>query len=192
LTRWLSESILGRHSSLRSTTEVSLVKFFGVGLLLLSALMLFGFLRSDVDPSAPATVIALLIVVGLPALGGGALHWKQFGDPARLPQRRDELRRQTLQAEVLKLAGRHQGKLTVVRGPSPRSQAASSPDMRRAAFLLLAAACTNDSAVDASHAITETRGDTIIVRTLGVGDVALATLTPELSVVRFRIDWPPP
>ena len=41
--------------------------FGGVGLLLLALFMLVGFLRADVDASAPATLVAVLIGVGLPA-----------------------------------------------------------------------------------------------------------------------------
>lgn len=54
--------------------------------------------------------------------------------------------------------------------------------MRRASLLLLAVGCTSETAEDASRGATETRGDTVIVRTLGAGDVVPATLTPELSI----------
>lgn len=87
--------------------------FGGGGLLLLALFMLVGFLRADVDASAPATLIAVLIGVGLPAAGGVALIARP-GARRRLEQRREELRRQTLEAEVLRLAARHGGRLTVV------------------------------------------------------------------------------
>lgn len=131
-------------------------RFFGVGLLLLSLLMLYGFLRSDVDPSAPATVIALLIVVGLPALGGGALLWRQLGDPARNAQRRDALRRQTLQSEVLKLAGRHQGKLTVV---EVMSEMALTPEVAKETLDGLMTAGLADIEVTESGVLVYAFGD---------------------------------
>ncbi|HEX7089523.1 MAG TPA: hypothetical protein VF192_05265 [Longimicrobiales bacterium] len=87
--------------------------FGGGGLLLLALFMLVGFLRADVDASAPATLVAVLIGVGLPAFGGVALIARP-GARRRLARRREELRRQTLEAEVLRLAGRHGGRLTVV------------------------------------------------------------------------------
>lgn len=90
-------------------------KLIGGGALLLVALsMLVGFLRADVDPSAPATILALLIGVAVPAGAGMALiraHMRVGGTASR---RREELVRETLAAEVLRLAGQHDGRLTVV------------------------------------------------------------------------------
>jgi hypothetical protein len=60
------------------------------------------------------TAIALVIGAGLPAAGGVALLRGHFGAGRALALRRDQLRRQTLDSEVLRLAGRRSGKLTVV------------------------------------------------------------------------------
>lgn len=76
----------------------------GVGLLVLSLFMLMGFLRSDANVGAPATIAALLITVALPAAGGVALLTRRFRRSARLTTRKELLRQQTLEAEVLRLA----------------------------------------------------------------------------------------
>ena len=86
----------------------------GILLILTSLFMVTGFLRADVDPSAPATFVAMLIAVVLPAAGGVALLARHFGAGKRLAARRDILRRQTMDAEILRLAAEHGGKLTVV------------------------------------------------------------------------------
>lgn len=84
----------------------------GAGLLLLALFMLFGFLRSSAALSSPATIVALLVTVGLPAVGGVALLRGRLGGPSRA--RLDRLRQQTLEAEVLRLAVQHRGRLTAV------------------------------------------------------------------------------
>jgi hypothetical protein len=86
----------------------------GSGLLLIALLMLVGFLRSDVSASAPATLVAVLIGVVLPAGGGVALLASHFGAGRRIGERREQLRRQTLESEILRLAGQRGGKLTMV------------------------------------------------------------------------------
>ncbi len=86
----------------------------GAGLLVLSLLMFLGFLRSDAVLAAPETVVALLLTVGLPAAGGAALLRGRAGGRRRLAERKALLRRRTLDAEILRLAGRSGGKLTVV------------------------------------------------------------------------------
>lgn len=85
-----------------------------VALLLLSLFMLFGFLRSGAAIGAPATIFALLLTVGLPAAGGIALLAGRVRGRNRLGARREQLRRQTIDAEILRLAEQHAGKLTVV------------------------------------------------------------------------------
>lgn len=86
----------------------------GVALLLLSLFMLLGFLRSDAALSAPATVAALLITVALPGVGGIALMSGRFGRRKQLAERRDRLRQQTFESEILRLAAQRGGRLTVV------------------------------------------------------------------------------
>ncbi|MGH7576006.1 MAG: hypothetical protein ACREM1_12890 [Longimicrobiales bacterium] len=86
----------------------------GSALLLVALLMLVGFLRADVDPSAPATILALLIGVVVPAGAGAALIRAQMRSGGTAARRREELARETRAAEVLRLAGQHGGRLTVV------------------------------------------------------------------------------
>ncbi len=86
----------------------------GVALVGVALFMVAGFLRADVDPFAPATLFALLIAAGLPAAGGGWLLARHFGAGRRIEGRREELRRDTLEAEILKMAERYGGRLTAV------------------------------------------------------------------------------
>ena len=84
------------------------------GLLLLSLFMLLGFLKSDLTVGTAISTLTFLIAVVLPAVGGVALlysHWKQ---EEQLANRKQGLRQQTLEAEILKLAEHKGGKLTVV------------------------------------------------------------------------------
>ena len=86
----------------------------GIGLLALASFMVVGFLGADVDPSALSTLVALLIAAGLPAAGGSWLLARHFGAGRRIEGRREALRRDTLEAEILRMAGRNDGRLTAV------------------------------------------------------------------------------
>jgi hypothetical protein len=86
----------------------------GIALLLLALVMLLGFFRSDADAGSIATLGALFVAVGLPALGGLALLRRRLRRQRRSGDRTERLRQQTLEAEILRLAGRHEGKLTAV------------------------------------------------------------------------------
>ena len=83
----------------------------GAALLGLAVLMLWGFARSDASITSPAAIVALLITVGLPAVGGVMLMRAPGG---RRSARVAELRQQTIEAEILRLAMQHGGRLTVV------------------------------------------------------------------------------
>jgi hypothetical protein len=90
-------------------------RFIGAGVLFLIALfMLFGFARSSAPLSAPASMVALLLTVVLPAGAGAALVMGRFRSRGRLAGRKAQLRQQTLEAEIIGAAERHGGKLTVV------------------------------------------------------------------------------
>ncbi len=90
-------------------------KAFGGGaLLLVAGLMLWGFFRSGLNPWAPATLIAVLIAVVIPAAAGSYLLAIALGAGRRIAQRQEDLRLQTLEAEILRLATRKGGKLTSV------------------------------------------------------------------------------
>ena len=85
--------------------------WFGGGLIALAALMFVGFLGSNRSLAQPATIAALLIVVVLPAIAGVALI---RGIGSADEARRAKLRQQTIEAEVMKLAIQHAGKLTAI------------------------------------------------------------------------------
>ncbi len=104
-------------------------------LLLLSIYMLVGFVGSDAPLGAPVTIAALLITVGLPAVGAIALASGHFRGRGRLTRRREELRRQTVESEILRLAARHSGRLTAV---EVASEMAISPEAAKDALDALA------------------------------------------------------
>jgi hypothetical protein len=83
-------------------------------LLLLSLFMLLGFMRSTAELSSFGSMMALLITVALPAAGGIALGARHFRRGRRFESRRDVLRQQTIESEVLRLAGERGGRLTIV------------------------------------------------------------------------------
>lgn len=97
-------------------------------LLALSAFMLIGYFGAEV--SGFAAVFALLVAVVLPAAGGIALL-RRPGGSRRLAARREELRRDTLQSEMLRLARSHDGRLTVVEAVS---ELGVSPDEAKEAL----------------------------------------------------------
>ena len=74
--------------------------------------MLLGFLRSGAGLGSPTALLALLITVALPAAGGIALLRGALGGNSK--GRMEQLRRQTIESEILRLAMQHQGRLTVV------------------------------------------------------------------------------
>ena len=86
----------------------------GGALVFLALFMLLGFLSTSRPLSFPAAALTLLVAVGLPGATGGALLWLHFRDKLGFRHRRELLRDQTHQSEVLKLAERKGGKLTVV------------------------------------------------------------------------------
>ncbi len=83
-------------------------------LLLLALFMLYGFMRSSAQLSSFGAVMALLITVVAPAAGGVALLARHFRRGRLVESRRDVLRRQTIESEVLRLAGERGGRLTLV------------------------------------------------------------------------------
>ncbi|MEX2049249.1 MAG: hypothetical protein WEB90_06700 [Gemmatimonadota bacterium] len=88
------------------------MKAFGWALIALATFMFVGYLGADV--AGPQAVLALIITVLLPAAGGVALITGRVGARGSIGRRREELRSHTLQAELLRLAGRHRGRLTIV------------------------------------------------------------------------------
>jgi hypothetical protein len=87
----------------------------GIGLLFVAGFMTIGFLAGGAaDASAGARLAAMLISVGIPAVGGFALIRGHLQRTPRVGSGRAELRRLTQSSEVLKLAERRGGRLTVV------------------------------------------------------------------------------
>jgi hypothetical protein len=83
----------------------------GIALLVLASLMFFGFLRSGASITAPATLFAVLLTAVAPAVGGIALL--RGGGTGR-SRRLDQLRDQTIDAEILRPAVSEGGRLTAV------------------------------------------------------------------------------
>ncbi len=112
------------------------MKLIGAAALgILALFMLVGFLNSDAAPGAPATLAALALTIGLPALGGGLLLRSHYSERERLQGRKALLRQQTIEAEILRLAGEHQGRLTAV---EVATQLAMTPEGAKEALDALA------------------------------------------------------
>jgi hypothetical protein len=86
----------------------------GFALIAVSLFMLLGFFRADLPDSTMVMLLTLLVAVGIPGAAGGALLYQHFGGGKKLSASREQLRRQTLEAELLRMAGEHDGRLTVV------------------------------------------------------------------------------
>jgi hypothetical protein len=86
----------------------------GVLLLLLSAFMLLGFVRSNVSFGSFNSMAALLISVVLPAVAGVMLLRRANRLERRGGARVERLRQATIESEILRLAMLHDGRLTAV------------------------------------------------------------------------------
>jgi hypothetical protein len=86
-------------------------RFGGIALLALAAFMFLGFLNSSASLGSPTALMALLLTVGLPAGAGIALL---RGIGVARGARAERLRQQTIDAEILRLAIQHGGKLTAL------------------------------------------------------------------------------
>lgn len=104
------------------------MRIVGWVLLALAAFMFVGFLGADV--SGGAAIGALILTVGLPAAGGLALLTGRLGR-GRSGAEREALRTQTVEAELLRLAGKHGGRLTIVEAVS---ELALSPEQAKEAL----------------------------------------------------------
>ena len=89
-------------------------KLWGGGALLLTAAFMFlGFLVSGAYEGIE-TILGLIVAVGIPAGAGAALVASRFRARGRLTSRQEALRIQTIEAEVIRLASRREGRITVV------------------------------------------------------------------------------
>jgi hypothetical protein len=89
-------------------------KLGGVLLLLISAFMLLGFVRSSTSFASLNTMIAILVSVVLPAAAGVALLRAANRTERRGGKRVAQLRQATIESEILRLAMLHGGRLTAV------------------------------------------------------------------------------
>ncbi|CAN5444801.1 hypothetical protein BH09GEM1_BH09GEM1_07680 [soil metagenome] len=87
-------------------------KFGAIALLVIAALMLLGFARSSASLTSPTALFALLLVVVGPAIGGVALLRGSLGRNSST--RMAQLRQQTIDAEILRVAMERRGRLTAV------------------------------------------------------------------------------
>ena len=87
-------------------------KIGGIVLLVIAALMLLGFARSSASLASPTALFALALVVILPAVGGIALLRGSLGGNSAT--RMAQLRQQTIDAEILRVAMERGGRLTAV------------------------------------------------------------------------------
>jgi hypothetical protein len=85
----------------------------GAGLLVLALFMLLGFFNAGPMSAAVATLTFLIVVV-LPAGAGAALLRSHIREKGHFSRQREQLRLQTYESEILQLAQRKGGKLTVV------------------------------------------------------------------------------
>lgn len=86
----------------------------GGGLVALAAFMLLGFFNLSQPPGLTVAVLTLLVAVAVPGAAGVALLRAHFRERSRLTGQRERLRLETHQAELVRLAERRGGKLTVV------------------------------------------------------------------------------
>jgi hypothetical protein len=86
----------------------------GVALLAIAGFMVLGFMRSDASVGSPSAIAALLLTVVLPAVAGIALVRGTGAFGGRRSGRVEELRQRTIEAEILRLAIQHGGRLTAV------------------------------------------------------------------------------
>lgn len=83
-----------------------------VVLLLVSALVLLGFVRSNASFTSLNTIVAMALTVVLPALAGVALLRSVNEHGRRRGSRAEQLRRATIESEILRLALLRDGRLT--------------------------------------------------------------------------------
>ena len=107
----------------------------GGALLALAAFMLLGFFNLSQPLGFPVAVLTLLVAVGVPGAAGAALLLAHFREGARTTGHRERLRLETHQAELVRLAERRGGKLTVVEAVA--EMALDSPTVEAALGVLV-------------------------------------------------------
>lgn len=84
-------------------------RFGGIALLVIAGFMLLGFLRVGAGLASPTALFAVLLTAVLPAVVGFNLLRGTRGSRERI----DQLRDQTIESELQRLARQHNGRLTV-------------------------------------------------------------------------------
>lgn len=91
------------------------MKLFGAIVLLgIAGFMSVGLLASDMAGGVGTTIFTALLVIGIPGAWGGLLLRSHLKGAPTLTAGRAELRRLTQSSEIMKLAERKGGRLTVV------------------------------------------------------------------------------
>ncbi len=85
----------------------------GAALLFLSLFMLLGFFNASKEMSFLASALTFLILVIFPGVAGAALLFSRFKATGIAKRRAERLRRQTQQAEVLRVAEKRRGAVTI-------------------------------------------------------------------------------
>lgn len=106
-----------------------------LGLAAIALFMLLGFIASDAPMGSGTTIAALLLTAVLPGVGAGLLIRGHLADRDRRSGRKALLRQQTLEAEILKYAAKHGGRLTAV---EVATQLALTPEAAKEALDALA------------------------------------------------------
>ena len=89
--------------------------FGGIALVCVAAFMAIGFLAGGgADNPLAARIAAFVIAVGIPGTAGGVMLYRHARGVRLVGGGTDQLRRQTHESEILNLAQRRGGKLTVV------------------------------------------------------------------------------
>ncbi|MBL8959238.1 MAG: hypothetical protein JNJ98_05260 [Gemmatimonadetes bacterium] len=84
-------------------------RFSGIALLVVAGFMFLGFLRSGLFLSSPTAVFAVLLTAVLPA----AVGFNLLRGTRTSRERIEQLRDQTIESELQRLARQHNGRLTV-------------------------------------------------------------------------------
>jgi outer membrane murein-binding lipoprotein Lpp len=84
-------------------------RFGGIALLVLAGFMVLGFLRTGASLASPTAFVAVLLTAVLPAVVG----YNLLRGTRASRERMDQLREQTIESELQRLAVQHQGRLTV-------------------------------------------------------------------------------
>ncbi len=87
---------------------------FGIILIGISLFMLLGFSQTDYKHGLGAEIAAFVFMVAFPMVGGALLIRSHYRKKVTLARNKEALRKQAMESQILKLAAKKGGKLTVV------------------------------------------------------------------------------